>query len=62
MTDKGSVCVCPKGSLLQDNGDGCTGMTFTKNNNRIMISIIIEAMISISMFVTVKTSCLQTFL
>lgn len=28
MTGEGSVCVCPEGSLLQDNGDGCTGTAY----------------------------------
>lgn len=28
MTDNGAVCVCPEGSLLQDNGQVCTGMAY----------------------------------
>lgn len=27
-TDKGAVCVCPEGSLLQEDGQGCTGMHY----------------------------------
>lgn len=29
MTDEGVVCVCPEGSILQEDGQACTGMGCT---------------------------------
>lgn len=29
MTDEGAVCVCPEGSVLQEDGQACTGMGYT---------------------------------
>lgn len=29
MTDEGAVCVCPEGSILQEDGQACTGMDYT---------------------------------
>lgn len=27
-TDEGAVCVCPEGSILQEDGQACTGMSY----------------------------------